>query len=124
MLLLRHAYPLPLRPRRQMRRMRLVHRPLPVLSAGGTMNVPTGDFICRLVETVSGHRPREVEFAARAEARTTWFVRSWFADGSRRDYRVRLVDVAEEDLREHVTESAFDRWPPPDIRGAIHRCRC
>ena len=88
------------------------------------MNGPRGDLVCRLVEAVTGHRPREVEFAARAESRTTYFVRSWFDDGSRRDLRLRLLDVVEDELPEHVTESAFDRWPPADIRGGIRRCRC
>ena len=37
---------------------------------------------------------------------------------------LRLVDVAEDELAEHVTEGTFDRWPPPDIRGGIRRCRC
>ena len=88
------------------------------------MSPPTGDLVCRLVEAVTGHRPREVEFAARAAARATWFIRSWFDDGSRRDHRLRLVDGAEDELREQLTESAFDRWPPSEIRGTIRRCRC
>jgi len=102
----------------------LVHRALSLLPGGATVNGPTGDLVCRLVEAVTGQRPREVEFAARAESRTSWFVRSWFDDGSRRDLWVRLVDVAEEELAEHVTEGAFERWPPADIRGGIRRCRC
>ena len=103
----------------------MVHRALPLLSRGAAMSgAPSPDLVCRLVEAATGRRPREVEFAARAEQRTTWFVRSWFDDGSRRDHRVRLVDVADDELPEHMTESKFDRWPPPDIRGGIRRCRC
>ena len=104
-----------------------MHRTLPLLPGARaelSMAQPTPDLVCRLVEAVTGRRPREVEFAARAEARTTWFVRSWFDDGSRRDLHLRLVDVAEDELAQHATEGAFDRWPPPDIRGGIRRCRC
>jgi hypothetical protein len=104
--------------------MRLVHRALSMLPRSTEMNGPRGDLVCRLVEAVTGQRPREVEFAARAESRTTYFVRSWFDDGSRRDLHLRLLDVVEDELPEHVTESAFDRWPPAEIRGGIRRCRC
>jgi len=88
------------------------------------MNAPNGDLVCRLLEAATGRRPREVEFAARAGAYATWFIRSWFDDGSRRDHFLRLVDGPEEGLREQLTETTFDRWPPAEIRGAIRRCRC
>ena len=88
------------------------------------MNPPTGDLVCRLLEALTGRRPREVEFAARAAARETWLVRSWFDDGSRLDHWLRFAEGEEDDRREQLTESAFERWPPAEIRGAIRRCRC
>jgi hypothetical protein len=124
MLVLRRRRSLPLRRRREVRRVRLVHRPLPLLREGEAMTAPTGELVCRLLEALIGRRPREVEFAARAAARETWLIRSWFDDGSRRDHRLRLVDGEQVEPGEQLTESAFDRWPPAEIRGAIRRCRC
>jgi hypothetical protein len=98
-----------------------------MLPARAPMTAPTGDLACRLVEAVAGSRPLEVEIAADADPRRGWLVRAWFADGALRDYRLHVEVVpglAEEERRERLVESTFERWPPPTIRGGMRRCRC
>jgi len=98
-----------------------------MLPARPAVTAPTGDLVCRLVEAVTGSRPREVEIAADADPRRGWLVRAWLGDGSRRDYRLHVEVVpglAEDERRERLVESAFERWPPTTIRGGMRRCRC
>jgi hypothetical protein len=126
-LVLRRADALPLRAGREMCRVRLVRRALPVLPGPDAMT-PTSDLLCRLVEAATGSAPLEVEFIADADPRRGWMVRAWLGERTIRDYRLyvtKLVPgVAAEALHEWLVEDAFDRWPPADIRGGIRRCRC
>jgi hypothetical protein len=98
-----------------------------MLQARSVMTAPATDLICRLVQEVTGSRPREVEIVADADPRRGWLVRAWLGDGSLRDYRLHVAIVtglAEDELRERLVETAFERWPPALVRGAMRRCRC
>jgi hypothetical protein len=126
-LVLRQADALPLRARREVRRLRVVRGALPVLPGSHAMS-PTSGLLCRLIQSATGLAPIEVEFIADADPRRGWMVRAWLGERTIRDYRLYVATlvpgVAAEALHEWLVEDSFERWPPADIRGGIRRCRC
>ena len=127
MLVLRRPGAVPLRARREVCRVRLVRRALPLLPRADDMT-PSSDLLCRVIQAVIGAAPLEVEFVADADPRRGWLVRAWLGESTIRHYRLTVATVVPgatvEALREWLVEEMPERWPPAEIRGALRRCRC